>query len=133
MLFKSDITPMGAVRMTGRGKFVKPAAQRYLAFKQQLGYDLKEQMKQQGEKPLEGALSVGINLYMPIPPSWSGKKQREHVGEFHTKKPDIDNMAKAIFDAANKIVWQDDNQVCSLRITKEYSETPGIFMEVMKL
>ncbi|GGH46023.1 hypothetical protein GCM10008014_08420 [Paenibacillus silvae] len=41
-------------------------------------------------------------------------------------KPDIDNCVKGIFDALNKIAWNDDNQVVSLLTQKFYSDKPRI-------
>lgn len=36
----------------------------------------------------------------------------------HTKKPDADNICKAVFDALNGTLWIDDAQVCRLTVTK---------------
>lgn len=123
--------PMGAVRMTGRGKFVKPNAQRYLAYKNFLQWQVKQQLK--GKGILSGPLSVSIWFTMPIPKSWSKKAKANAVGEYHDKKPDADNLVKGVFDSLNKIVWQDDNQVAKVTATKIYGEKPGIEVEISKL
>jgi len=44
----------------------------------------------------------------------------------HTKKPDLDNLLKAVKDAMTGIVWRDDSQVVSLIARKDYGPTPGI-------
>jgi Holliday junction resolvase RusA-like endonuclease len=36
-------------------------------------------------------------------------------------KPDVDNYAKAILDACNKILWDDDSQIVELKVTKQWS------------
>lgn len=64
---------------------------------------------------------------MPIPASIP-KKQREAMlrGEIaHTKKPDLDNMAKQLKDAMSRTgFWGDDRQVVSLRCSKCYAAVP---------
>ena len=43
----------------------------------------------------------------------------------HTKKPDLDNMAKQLKDAMSRTgVWGDDRQVVSLRCSKCYAAVP---------
>ncbi|MDA7028481.1 RusA family crossover junction endodeoxyribonuclease [Bacillus sp. CLL-7-23] len=124
------ITPMGAVRMTGRGKFVNKNAQRYLAYKDFIKWEAKKQMK---NEPFElGALHVDITFVMPIPKSWSKKKQQQSIRTLHTKKPDIDNLVKGVFDALNKIAWKDDNQVSKVTACKKYGEKPGIEVQITR-
>jgi Holliday junction resolvase RusA-like endonuclease len=43
---------------------------------------------------------------------------------YHTRKPDLDNLIKAVKDALKGLCWHDDSQVCFLRATKNYVE-PG--------
>lgn len=38
----------------------------------------------------------------------------------HTQRPDLDNVVKAIKDAATGIIWLDDTQVCELDARKEF-------------
>ena len=40
---------------------------------------------------------------------------------FHTKKPDLDNLAKGTMDALNGYAWRDDSCICSLHLTKYVS------------
>lgn len=118
--------PMAAVRMTQRGKFKSPSAQRYIAWKTQMGWWIRKQW----DEPTEAAVAVVATFYMPIPESWSQKKQREAIGKPQTKKPDIDNLLKGLFDAANGIIWKDDNQVVKVTAEKRYSDNPRIEMTV---
>lgn len=79
------------------------------------------------KKPLEGPLVLEFVAEMPIPASIP-KKQREAMlrGEIaHTKKPDLDNMAKQLKDAMSRTgFWGDDRQVVSLRCSKCYAAVP---------
>lgn len=62
---------------------------------------------------------------------------------WHFRKPDIDNLVKALFDSISKagynkvdkkgIVWTDDSIVCDLRDRKKYSPNPRIEFEITEL
>ncbi len=47
-----------------------------------------------------------------------------------TKKPDIDNIAKVVLDALNKIAFKDDNLVSRINVEKIYSEKPRIDVKI---
>ena len=63
---------------------------------------------------LTSALEVRLSFLFQRPKSLP-KKIRHH-----TKKPDIDNLAKSVLDAMEGIIYVNDAQVISLRVTKEY-------------
>ncbi|UVI31199.1 RusA family crossover junction endodeoxyribonuclease [Paenibacillus spongiae] len=121
-----SMTPMGAVRMTRKGKWTSEAAQRYLTYKQAAAWKLRQVFKE----PLPYAVDVNVRFTLPVPPSWGKKKKTEHIGQHVTVKPDIDNLLKGLFDAANKIVWLDDNLVARCSAEKVYGHTGKIEMEV---
>lgn len=126
--FTVDIAPMGAVRMTQRGKFKDAAAQRYRSYKQVIGL----QARKHCSEPLSQPIEAEIHFFHPIPASWSKKRQEAaRVGEtMPVVKPDIDNCVKGVFDALNKIAWNDDNQVVSLVTHKHYSDKPRIVIKL---
>jgi len=123
------VSPMGAVRMTRRGKFTNESAQRYLRYKDDIGYQIKGIV----EVPATKAVGVNAIFYMPIPESWSQKKKKAAVGQYVTKKPDVDNLVKGLFDAANGILWADDNLVAKCSAVKIYSDDPRIEIEYGEL
>ena len=54
----------------------------------------------------------------------------------HTKKPDRDNLEKALMDALKGIVWIDDAQVCDGSIRKWIAagdEQPGVHVVIRQL
>lgn len=67
---------------------------------------------------------VVLNIFLEKPKSVKRK--------YPTTKPDIDNYIKAIFDSANKILWNDDSQVVSLIVRKNYSSIikQGFILEI---
>ena len=72
-------------------------------------------------------LKVEITCYFKRPKSHyrSGKNAdllKAGLSEYHTSKPDFDNLGKAICDALTHLgVWKDDCQVVDGRIVKKYS------------
>ena len=75
-----------------------------------------------------GPLEAVLEMRFPVPASWSkAKRARALAGvEWHTSKPDADNVAKAILDACNGVVFRDDSQIVILIATKAFSEEPGV-------
>ena len=66
-------------------------------------------------QPLEGAIKIHIDFIMPRP------KSLPRATDWHIKRPDCDNLQKAIFDALNGICWEDDSQLCDIRARKMYT------------
>ena len=64
---------------------------------------------------------VEIICFFAFPKKATKKEIEENAGGFYTKKPDIDNIAKAVLDALNGVVWNDDNSVVSLTVDKFYN------------
>jgi Holliday junction resolvase RusA-like endonuclease len=88
-----------------------------------------------GEQPMHGPLSVMLRRYVQIPMSTT-KRDRARIaaGEFYpVKKPDVDNVLKAVTDAMNGIVYDDDAQIVTVMVTKLYAETPRAEVGVMRL
>ena len=77
---------------------------------------------------LDGPLEAVLEMRFPAPASWSkAKRTRALAGiEWHTSKPDADNVAKAVLDACNGVVFRDDSQIVILIATKAFSEEPGV-------
>lgn len=86
------------------------------------------------ETPFEGPLKVIIQAGIPIPASWSKKKKEEAMlgKTFPIGRPDVDNLAKQIFDIFTGIVWRDDRQVVGLAVYKAYSDNPQWEIRIMR-
>jgi Holliday junction resolvase RusA-like endonuclease len=78
--------------------------------------------------PMDGPLAVSIVATWPIPASWS--KKRRETEFWKTSRPDVDNIAKAIGDGCNGIVWGDDSQIVRMHASKVYGPVPGVVVEV---
>lgn len=120
----------GRPRFTRKGIAFTPADTR--SYETALAWAGKEAMR--GAKPIESPLTVVVVAHMPIPMSWSQKRQRMALaGETRpTSKPDTDNLLKTL-DALNGIVWRDDAQIVDVRCVKIYSERPRLVVTVEAL
>jgi Holliday junction resolvase RusA-like endonuclease len=88
-----------------------------------------------GGKPTGNPVSVAIIAEYKIPKSASKAKRGQMLsGEIlPTKKPDADNIAKAVCDALNGVAYEDDAQVCWLKVSKKYSDDPKIEVTVREV
>jgi len=122
--------PKGRPRFARRGKFVSTYSP-----KTTVDYETKvaeaAQLAMGASEPLETPVGAYIYITLPIPASYSKKRKQECLSgnERPTKKSDIDNYCKAVFDGMNGIVFLDDSQIVSLHSTKVYG-TIGM-VEVM--
>ena len=122
--------PKGRPRFARRGKFVSTYSP-----KTTVDYETKvaeaAQLAMGSSEPLETPVGAYIYITLPIPVSYSKKRKQDCLSgqERPTKKSDIDNYCKAVFDGMNGIVFLDDSQIVSLHSTKVYG-TIGM-VEVM--
>lgn len=88
-----------------------------------------------GAAPMAGPVQVRMVINLQIPQSWSKKRQAmAEAGQIAaTKKPDADNVLKAVKDGMNGIVYCDDAQAVELAVSKRYSSVPGVHVTVTKI
>lgn len=87
-----------------------------------------------GAEVIDCPVLLVVHAFLPIPQSWSKKKQQSAaIGSIvPTKKPDLDNLVKSIKDGMNGVVWRDDAQVVDLIASKRFGE-PRVEIEVRKI
>lgn len=85
--------------------------------------------------PMDGPVEVVMTAIFDIPGRWSIKKRTAALfGDIKpTKKPDIDNIIKAVVDACNGIVFKDDCQIVRGQYAKSYGPQPLIAVTVTAL
>ena len=85
-------------------------------------------MKEQGFTMIDGPCCLDILAFFEVPKSKSKKfRERALLGlERPTKKPDIDNIVKALQDALNGLAYKDDSSIVYLSVAKCYSEIPRV-------
>lgn len=85
---------------------------------------------------LDGPLAASFTATFGIPKSWSKKRLAAHaeLAEWVIKRPDLDNIGKALFDGMNGVVYGDDAQIVNLcGCRKVYGATPGVQVCVWEL
>lgn len=78
-------------------------------------------------KPFRAKIKV---FYEPAKSKSRKEKTRLIEERVYTKKPDCDNIAKAILDGLNGLAYKDDSQVVELIIGKYYSVFNKIEVEL---
>lgn len=74
-------------------------------------------------QPTAYPVKLTIDIFLPIPASWSLKKRSMALSGLILPigKPDLDNTLKTIKDSLNGLLYADDSQVISVVIRKNYS------------
>ena len=75
----------------------------------------------QGHKPWDCALKMTLVVYSEIPQSWSNKKKEKMAWMPCDKKPDLDNICKAICDALEKLAYTNDSRIAEMVMKKVYT------------
>lgn len=90
----------------------------------------------ESHKLLDGEIRVQIEFRFALPKS-APRHDQLAISKGHilhkTTKPDLDNLAKAVLDALNGIVWVDDARICSLILTKSYSKEPCVLLSAYNI
>lgn len=92
-----------------------------------------EVKKQYSGECFKGPVHLEFCFYMPIPKSWSKKKQAKVLSAAHTNKPDTTNLQKFAEDCLKGIVFEDDKQVWSILSQKVYSDNPRTVIYVLEI
>lgn len=118
--------PLSRPRFSRRGHVYTP--DKCQKAKQRIG--IAALSKMQGTPPLDGPVELSILFGMKMP-----KRPKPHQanGMFHTSRPDITNLVKLVEDSLNKILWNDDSQICTIITEKRYAVEPFTLVRVRQI
>lgn len=125
----------GEPRGKGRPRFTKSGHaftdQKTRDYEKLIGYCYKAQ----GGRMLEGDIDISIKAFYKIAKNDNKNiKAAKRAGEIKpTKKPDIDNIIKAILDGLNEVAYKDDAQVVNVSASKYYSDEPRVEVIVSRI
>lgn len=87
------------------------------------------------QKMLEGGVAVRIVAYFQPPTSTRpGPREKMLSGDMQfIKRPDIDNLAKAVLDGCQGIVFANDRNVAELIAMKMYADKSGVHVTIVEL
>jgi Holliday junction resolvase RusA-like endonuclease len=114
----------------GRARTYLPTKHPVHEYKQRVAEAVKDWPRYQKGVPL----SLELWFWLPMPASWSKRKQAANLHQPHAQKPDVDNLTKAVMDAMSEQVrvltkaakqalqgcWHDDCQVADLVVRKRW-------------
>ena len=128
---------VGAPRGKGRPRFLRKSGFAYTPEQTRTYENLIRAAAQDamnGAAPLDCAVVLRMHATMPVPTSWSKKKQAAALaGTIRpVTKPDADNLLK-LTDSLNEVVFKDDRQIVEAQITKTYGERPSLRIEIDRL
>ena len=78
------------------------------------------------EPKATGNVSIEIRITITVPKSATKKEREILLSARPMKKPDLDNVAKIVLDALNGVAYEDDKQVTSLTVYREWGESPQV-------
>jgi len=122
-----DARGKGRPRMTTKGGFARSYTDAKTASYEGM-IALAAHTALNGAEALDGPLCVSVMVRMS-PPASASKRARAAMlaGQIHpTKKPDLDNIIKAVLDGCNGVAFRDDALVCWINAGKRYAETAGV-------
>ena len=113
-VFRLDIPPCPKPRMTRADRWKKrKSVVKFFAFR--------DAVRQFQETHAISWWSFDIEFHVPMPKSWSKKKQTLHNGQPHNQRPDLDNYLKAWKDS----VYEEDAVVWRIKATKLWTDGSG--------
>lgn len=89
-----------------------------------------------GRPLLIGPLEMSFEARFSIPKSWNKARRaaQEVNSEYVIKRPDLDNIEKALADGMNGVVYKDDSRIVqTAQCRKVYSALPGVTVWVRQL
>lgn len=120
IILEADPVPLQRHRHNSNGNTYNPQTQLI----SDLSFIIKSQWK---DRPLiEGPVKIIIIFFMPIPKSYSQKKQKTYINKYHHFKPDCDNLTKMICECIMRAqcIVSDDSQISIIQASKVYSLKP---------
>ena len=120
----------GRPRFSARGGYVTTYTdEKTVEYEQRIGREYK--FASNGRR-FVGAVKVKIVARYGIPKSTT-KTMRQGIQRGNvqpTKKPDLDNVIKAVLDGLNGVAYDDDKQVTAIEAWKEYAERAGLIITI---
>ena len=124
----------GRPRFARRGNFVKTYTDAATAsYEDQIRFYALQAMG--SSEPLKTALEALIYVRLPVPQSYSKKRTEACLSglERPCKKPDLDNIIKAMMDGMNEVIYDDDVQIVSITATKLYAAKAEVYILIKEI
>lgn len=125
-----QVEPQGKARprFTKKGRAYTP--QQTKDYEDLIKYEF---IRQCGNNPTDKPVSLSVTAYFKIPKGTSKIKSKKMASGLikPTKKPDADNIIKAVADALNGIAYLDDKQIVECSCYKKYDFAGSVEITVI--
>ena len=124
---RGDPIPQPRPRITVRGRHgvaYVPRGHAIHAWRAAIREEMERCVSQsEQEFPIRGvSLHVMMSFYL--------RKPKSNRKTLPISRPDLDNLAKAVLDAGNGVIWRDDSQVTTVVMSKRWHDKPGVWLEI---
>jgi Holliday junction resolvase RusA-like endonuclease len=128
LTFRVDGEPVAQPRhrIASRGRFATayiPRGHAIHAWKWAIEEAAREEAKRVGWVPRKG-IALAVSMV------FSFERPRSNKTQWHTQRPDLDNLTKAVLDALHGIAFLDDAVVDEMKLRKQWREKPGLWVEI---
>jgi Holliday junction resolvase RusA-like endonuclease len=129
----------GDPRGKGRPKFARRGAftttytdDKTAAYENLVALAARDVMQRQGQALMEGPVSVLVYCGFRVPASTAKSRVGQMLQHLilPLKKPDADNVAKAVLDGLNGVAYLDDTQVTDLTVIRRFDERPRVVVRL---
>lgn len=110
-----------------------PAEHKVHDWKRLVKVELAIAFQERGLLPIDQPIGVDLVFVMPLAKS---KRRKVNHRKWHAKKPDKDNLEKAVLDALSGTAWTDDAVVATgltTKITAGDGDQPGVAIRISSL
>jgi crossover junction endodeoxyribonuclease RusA len=117
--------PQGSKRHVGNGILVE-SSKAVAPWRTLVAWSAAQQWKW---PPALSAVAIELEFVMPRPAGTPKKSTPPAI-----KRPDLDKLERAVFDALTDVCWKDDSQVVEAHATKrlaEIGELPGVHISIV--
>ena len=118
--FSVEGTPIqqGSMRHIGHGRMIHSKAVELAAWRA----DIASAAKLAGCKPILDPIAITMKFRV--------KRPKSVKRDYPTVAPDLDKYVRSVNDGLTGVAFADDSQVIKIVASKEYSDTPGVDIEI---
>ena len=118
--FSVEGTPIqqGSMRHIGHGRMIHSKAVELAAWRA----DIASAAKLAGCKPILDPIAITMRFRV--------KRPKSVKREYPTVAPDLDKYVRSVNDGLTGVAFADDSQVIKIIASKEYSDNPGVDIEI---
>ena len=137
IVIPGDPVAQGRPRFYRAGKGVRAVdPEKSRNWKAEAQWHMQKACDEAGFDPVPAKVPVELTVVVKFRcPTSDYRKRNPRETRWHTKRPDLDNVIKAVKDAGTGILWIDDSQVVVIHASKVIADQgapPGVVVNVIR-